>query len=195
MLHSELQDETVTRPPNAPDRPSRPPRHDPSKKILEELYRAHSGQLRGFARRRVGAHEAEDLVQDVYLRLLQKDSIAGLERPREYLFRVASNLAIDSARKMRTRSRVSDEDLGLVISPERMTSPEEIVESRKALQRLQTSLDELPPMSRKVLLLNRLGDVTHEELADRMGVSVRTVERRMAKALKQLRRRLALGAA
>ena len=164
---------------------------DAPKSELEGLYRAHARQLRGFARRRVGSHEAEDLVHDVYVRLLQQGEIATLERPREYLFRVASNLAINSARKIRTRSRFADEDMEFLGFPAAVTSPEKIIEGWMELRRFRLFLNELPPVCRMVFLLNRVADLTHAEIADRLSVSVRTVERRMAKAQKQLRLRLA----
>ncbi len=168
---------------------SAPPPDAPEKE-LEILYRAHARQLRGFARRRVGSQEAEDLVQDVYLRLLQQGEIATLQRPREYLYRVASNLAIDSARKTKTRSRFADESIEFSMPHPAVTSPEKIVESLMEWRRFQTFLEELPPFTRKILLLNRIGELTHEEIANQLNVSVRTVERHVANALKQLRRRL-----
>jgi RNA polymerase sigma-70 factor (ECF subfamily) len=176
-----------------PRRPAAKRSQDAPERELEGLYRAHAGQLRGFARRRVGWQEAEDLVQDVYVRLLQQGEFATLERPREYLYRVASNLAIDSARRVRTRSRFADEELEFSISQAAVTSPEKIVEGLMELRRFQAFLAELPPQARDILLLNRIEDLTHEEIADRLGVSVRTVERRIADALKRLRRRLGDG--
>jgi DNA-directed RNA polymerase specialized sigma24 family protein len=64
---------------------------------LAGLYEAHAGELHGFARRRAGRQEAEDVVQDAYLHLLQRGTAATLEHPRAYLFCIAANLAVDLA--------------------------------------------------------------------------------------------------
>jgi RNA polymerase sigma factor (sigma-70 family) len=66
---------------------------------LAGLYQTYARELHGFARRRVGRQEAEDVVQDTYLHLLQRGTAATLEHPRPYLYRIAANLAVDFARK------------------------------------------------------------------------------------------------
>ena len=55
------------------------------------------------------------------------------------------------------------------------------------LRRLQASLRELPPLCRAAFLLNRIEDLTHAEIAARLGVSVRTIDRYMVKAWEHLR--------
>jgi DNA-directed RNA polymerase specialized sigma24 family protein len=72
---------------------------------LAGLYQAHATELHEFARRRVGRQEAEDVVQDTFLHLLQRGNAATLEHPRPYLFRIAANLAVDLARKTKVRLR------------------------------------------------------------------------------------------
>jgi RNA polymerase sigma-70 factor (ECF subfamily) len=80
---------------------------------LAGLYEAHAGELHGFARRRAGRQEAEDVVQDAYLHLLQRGTAATLEHPRAYLFCIAANLAVDLARKTKIRLRYAGEGFGL----------------------------------------------------------------------------------
>jgi RNA polymerase sigma-70 factor (ECF subfamily) len=84
-----------------------------SEKIVSDLFRNHKRELNGFARRRVGQQEAEDVVQDTYLHLLQRGETAALDCPRAYLFRVVSNLATDLMRKTKTRSSYVIEDVEL----------------------------------------------------------------------------------
>ena len=75
---------------------------DISNAALAGLYRAHASELHGFARRRVRRQEAEDVVRDAYLHLVQRGTAATLEQPRAYLFRTAANLAVDFARKAKS---------------------------------------------------------------------------------------------
>jgi DNA-directed RNA polymerase specialized sigma24 family protein len=63
--------------------------------------------VHGFARRRVGRQEAEDVVRDAYLHFVQRGTAATLEQPRAYLIRTAANLAVDFARKAKIRSAIS----------------------------------------------------------------------------------------
>ncbi|HUI21379.1 MAG TPA: sigma-70 family RNA polymerase sigma factor [Methylocella sp.] len=154
---------------------------------LAGLYQAHATELNGFARRRVGRQEAEDVVQDAYLHLLQRGSAATLDQPRAYLFRIAANLAVDFARKAKTRLRYAGEalDFAEMTAP---ANPEAATGATLELARLQASLSRLPPLCRDAFLLNRIEGLTHSEIARRLGVSVRTVDRFMVRAWDHLHR-------
>jgi len=154
---------------------------------LAGLYQAHARELHGFARRHVGRQEAEDVVQDTYLHLLQRGTAASLEQPRPYLFRIAANLAVDLARKTKVRLRYAGEGFALACNAEAPASPETAAGGAMELRRLQASLAELPPLCRDAFLLNRVEDLTHAEIAARLGVSVRTIDRSMVKAWEHLR--------
>jgi RNA polymerase sigma factor (sigma-70 family) len=126
-------------------------------------------------------------VQDTYLHLLQRGTAASLEQPRPYLFRIAANLAVDMARKTKVRLRYAGEGFALACNAEAPASPEAAAGGAMELRRLQASLAELPPLCRDAFLLNRVEDLTHAEIAARLGVSVRTIDRHMVKAWEHLR--------
>jgi RNA polymerase sigma factor (sigma-70 family) len=153
-------------------------------------YQSHARELHGFARRRVGRQEAEDVVQDAYLHLLQKGAAAALEHPRAYLFRIAANLAIDAIRKTKTRLRYADDEIEFLSFALANAAPEAAIERAFEIRRFQTCLAELPPRCSEVFLLNLIDGLTHAEIAKRLGISVRTVDRHIVKALDHLRRRL-----
>jgi DNA-directed RNA polymerase specialized sigma24 family protein len=79
--------------------------HVANSRAVAGLYQAYAGELHGFVRRRAGRQEAEDIVQDTYLHLLQRGTAATLEHPRPYLYQIAANLAVDFTRKAKVRSR------------------------------------------------------------------------------------------
>lgn len=158
--------------------------------IVEHLYQTHSRELHGFARRRVGRQEAEDVVQDAYLHLLQKGGAATLEHPRAYLFRIAANLAIDSLRKTKTRLRYVDGETELSPFATASAAPEATAERAIEFRRFEASLAELPPRCSEVFLLTLIDGLTHAEVARRLGMSVRTVDRHIVKALDHVRHRL-----
>jgi RNA polymerase sigma factor (sigma-70 family) len=160
---------------------------------LAGLYQAHANELHGFARRRVGRQEAEDVVHDTYLHLLQRGNAATLEQPRPYLFRIAANLAVDLARKSKIRLRYADEGFGHDCNAEAPASPEAAAGGALELRRLHASLCKLPPLCRDAFLLNRIEDLTHAEIAARLGVSERTIDRYIVKAWEHLRRHFGRG--
>jgi RNA polymerase sigma factor (sigma-70 family) len=149
---------------------------------LAGLYQAHATELHGFARRRVGRQEAEDVVQDAYLHLLQRGTAATLEQPRAYLFRIAANLAVDFARRAKIRLRHAGEVFELDTNVAASPNPEAATGASMELARLQACLSKLPPLCRNAFLLNRIEGLTHAEVAGRLGVSVRTIDRLMARA-------------
>ena len=155
---------------------------------LAGLYQAHATELNGFARRRVGRQEAEDVVQDAYLRLLQRGTAATLEQPRAYLFRIAANLAVDFARKAKIRLRYSGDGFEFEAHAAAPASPEAATSATLELARLHVLLSKLPRPCRDAFLLNRIEGLTHAEIAGRLGVSVRTIDRFMVKAWDHLRR-------
>lgn len=131
--------------------------------------------------------DAEDLVQEAFLRL--HTFLADgheVRQPEGFLVRTALNLAVD-ARRRNVRERrdqfVSEavEDLQLVdLSP----SPEEIFAAEKRLLQMRAVLDEkVSPKTREVFFLHRLEGFTHEEIADRMNMSLRSVEKHIARAI------------
>lgn len=165
----------------------------PANAALARLYRAHAGELRGFARRRIGPQEADDVVQDAYLHLLQRGSAAVLEHPRPYLFRIAANLTVDFVRKSNIRLRYARESLGCPCNAEGAPSPEAAAGGVMEMRRLIAALAELPLVCREAFLLNRIEQLSHAEIARRLGVSDRTIARHVARALEHLRKKFGHG--
>ncbi len=160
---------------------------------LAGLYRAHASELRRFAKSRVGRQEAEDVVQDAYLHLLQRGAAATLDHPRPYLFRIAANLTVDFVRRTNIRLRHAGESLEFFCNAEAPPSPDAAAGGVIELQGVEAALAELPRLCREAFLLNRIEQLSHAEIARRLGVSVRTIDRYMVKALGHLRQKFARG--
>ena len=141
--------------------------------VAEGIYRTHGSWLMAFLRRRFAPQEAEDLAQDTYVQLVATK--AEIRNPRAFLARLALDAAGMQARRRLARPiLVSDE-----LMPPGISEPSDQEHSLLLKQAIQS----LPPKLRVVFVLSRFGGLTYEEIANRCGVSVRTVEVRMSKAL------------
>ncbi|HMK90591.1 MAG TPA: sigma-70 family RNA polymerase sigma factor [Methylocystis sp.] len=154
---------------------------------LKDAFLVHVEEVRRFAQQRVGTQEAEDLLQEVCLHILERNSPDPVAHPRAYIFRVAANLSVDLARK--TKSQLSFYDPSAQ-DAENLISPERSIVCALQLRRLESALAELPSENRTAFLLNRIEELTFVEIGERMGLSSRTVERYVNKAENMLREKI-----
>jgi len=157
---------------------------------LEEvaaLYRAPL--LRFFQRRVMPGEDADDLVQDVFSRMAGRD-LAAIANIQGYVFQVAANVLRDRARRASVRSILTAVPDDFDVVDEASFSPERILQSREAIRILVAALYELPEMVRIVFSHYHFDGVAQVEIARRLGVSLSTVEKHMARANKHLLYRL-----
>jgi RNA polymerase sigma-70 factor (ECF subfamily) len=146
--------------------------------------------LRRFARRRIGAQQAEDIVQDAFLQFLQHAKTQQVEHPRAYLFRTVANLTVDAIRKVRIHSGYDEAIDFFLMSDAHASDADTALESANELRLLFACLAELPPICRRIFLLYHIDDFNQTEVATRCGVATRTVERNLVKAREFLLGRL-----
>lgn len=155
--------------------------------LLAEEYR---GPLLRFFQRRVRAgEEADDLVQEVFSRLLRQD-LAAVESLQAYVFQTAANVLRDRARRSGVRNIVIEAPDGFDPEDETAFSPERVLQSRDAVKAMVAALYELPAPVRMAFSHYHFDGVSQVEIARRFGVSLSTVEKHMAKANAHLLRRL-----
>jgi len=156
---------------------------------LETLYLDHVQWLRALLQRRLRCSAtAADLAQDVFVRLLSKPTLPPLQEPRAYLARIAHGLLIDHRRRQALEQAWLQT---LAALPQDFApSPEEQVQIIDALARIDALLEGLRPRVRETFLLSRLEGLSHPAIAARLGVSLSTVEKDMACALRHCYRLL-----
>jgi RNA polymerase sigma-70 factor (ECF subfamily) len=132
--------------------------------------------------------EAEDVVQETYVRLMQVEQIEN-GRVRALIFKVATNLAYDRFRQRRAHGPHAD-DAELMEMPSDEPAPERVVAFQQAIAIVKRTLLELKPRCRQVFLLRTAESLPYEEIAARLRISKRTVEREMQHALDVCQRRL-----
>ncbi len=165
------------------------PRLDPREQaFLERLSEAYRGPLTAYFERRVRSRdEAEDLTQEVFLRLVRRPDGADIDNPEAFVFRTAVNLLRDRSRRDKTfRSHLNETE----IRQDRFEgiSPERVLQDRQALQAVMRRLAELDERTRDAFILHRLEGWKHAEIARTFGVSVSSVEKYIIKALAHLMR-------
>jgi RNA polymerase sigma-70 factor (ECF subfamily) len=155
----------------------------------EDLVRFFAARLRSMA-------AAEDLAQDLYVRVASLDCGEPVENPSAYLYRLAANLMLDRLRSDR-RSGARDsawvQSQRLELHGEALTdepSAEQTVAGRQRLALLTRAIADLPPKTRRAFELHKLEGLTQEDTARALGVSRKTVEKQISSALQRLLQRL-----
>lgn len=156
-----------------------------------ELVREHAATLERLAARRLrGEEEAADLVQSVWCRWLERGPAAPPPRdPRRFLVTMALNLIRDAARGRRRRE-AGRQALEPLLDPAAPCT-ERLALARRDRADLVAAVDGLPPRTRAVLLLFRVEGLGYRAIAERLGISPRTVEHHLREAMVRLRRDLA----
>lgn len=154
----------------------------PTNELVSLLFARHGHDLLGFVSNRLKTQEAEDVVQNTYLQLLQHPHPDEIRNPRAYLYKTAVNLGLNHIRHQKVRSDHLQPDLDPDSVCSSVPSPETAAEDGQQLDRLRAVLAGLPPLCRHAFLLNRLDGLTHAEIATRLGISQKTVERYIIKA-------------
>jgi RNA polymerase sigma-70 factor (ECF subfamily) len=158
--------------------------------VLRDLLLNDYGGLDRRLTRRFGSAEfASDVLQETYLRLEAMNDAGPVGSPKAYLFRIAVNIANDRRRAESRRLAPDEVDILLDIPDERPDAAR-IIEARSELARLRRAIAELPERRRQVLVMSRIEDVPHREIARRLGVTVRTVETDLKQALEHCAQRL-----
>jgi RNA polymerase sigma-70 factor (ECF subfamily) len=149
---------------------------------LDALYRRYGTWLSDALRRRFGASIAsfaDDVVQETYARVAPYQAAGVIRHPKAFLLRVASNITRDHLRREKLRSMALPE---AALTMERVFGDTYTSEPMAALQ-LEEIILSLPVQYRDVFVLSRFRGMTYEEIAHHCGLSVKTVEWRMKKAL------------
>jgi len=151
--------------------------------MVADAYRAHrQALLRYFLRNSVSGAEAEDLLQETYIRLCALARPESVANPRAFLFALARNVLIDSKRREQVRFDFLARDVG---GDEGGPTPESQLSEAQEFDRLKKVIESLPLRCRQVLILHRFKGLSHREISEQLGISLAAVEKNMVRALKR----------
>ncbi len=138
-----------------------------------------------FAKRLNSPNDADDLVQEVFRRLWSSNNDVPITNPDGYIFQTAANLLKERYRKQGTRDAAIAQLPFFHAQYEEIT-PERILQAKDRVRLLEKALSELPVRTRTVFLMHRFEGFKYREIADRLGVSVSSVEKHIASATRHL---------
>lgn len=157
--------------------------------LVLNLYRNHFDELRRFLGRRLDCAEAgRDAAQEIFLRLILSPPAEAIQNPRGFLLKSAHNFLIDLSRATQCRPQmvvIDDVEASLA---DALADPERITVAREQLRTLAKGIESLPSKCREVFFLHRFDTLTQNEIANRLGISAKMVEKHLATAMLHLRR-------
>jgi len=154
--------------------------------VFEALYKPLFRYVRSLTKDRA---VARDLTQDVFVRLWDaRESLDPNQSLKAYLYRTARNLAYNHHRNSETRSEKEDDiRQDADVQPAAPTPPDAAAEGEWLEERLRTWIADLPTRQREALVLSRFEGLSHDQIAEVMDISPRTVNNHIVRALKRLR--------
>jgi RNA polymerase sigma-70 factor (ECF subfamily) len=159
---------------------------------MDELYRREMPPLRQYVRHVLrGSSDADDIVQEAFVRLWRALEVSEIHNPRAVLFKTARNLALNHIRNDRVRNSDAaragaDDSLNRKIK----TAEEEIIASEEAAA-CRVLMDGLPLRCREAFVLRVVDELSYKEMAKEMHLSVSTIEKHIGKSKQLCRARLA----
>lgn len=153
--------------------------------ILTAFQAVEPGLRRYVMRYALREQDIEDIVQETFLRAYESERSQHIRSPKSFLFRVAHNIAVNEiARKANALTKLVGDSDGLDVIDDRPSAEQEL-EIRRRFDQLNVVVGALPPQCRRVLVMRKVFGLSHKEIAGRLDISVRTVEKHLAKALER----------
>lgn len=163
------------------------PEEPPQRRDFGGFYRETIAPLRRYLSRFLGnATEAQDVAHDAYLRVRPSMEENTARKPEALLYTTARRLALNHIKRRRI-SPFSPQPEDLESTASREPDVAHQVMARQELLQLEDAIAALPRGCRTVLLLRKVEMLSHQEIANRLNISVSTVEKQHARALRLLR--------
>ena len=161
-----------------------------SEKEFKYCYDEYFDAIRSYIYYRSGDEElSSDLVQEVFLRLFEKDFEFIESKTKNLLYSIANQAFLMHLRG----KKVSDRHLQSIELRYENEDPQQQLQYAELKKEYEKTLADMPEGQRVVFLMSRTEDLTYKEISERLELSVKAVEKRMSQALKLLREKLKVG--
>lgn len=159
---------------------------------FQEVHSTFRPKVLRYLIRLVGAHEAEDLTQEVFVKVSQ--ALSGFRHESDlatWIFRIATNTAFDRMRSRAFQDTIRQQFSNEVVA-EKMAHPVEQQLIRKELNEcIRGFIEDLPTDYRSVVVLSELEEVPNQQIAEMLGISLATVKIRLHRAKARLKKEFA----
>lgn len=164
------------------------------RQLVEQLFDRHARGLRLFLRgRSVPFDQVEDLVQELFTRLmgverLEEKMSDSTGSSRSYLLTMANNMIVDRQRRSRVRHAYAAEQREIEHERVEERTPERIVAAQLELEAIKAVIMDMRLNWRLAIVLQRFGNMSYEDIASHMGVTVKQVENYIVRAMRRIRK-------
>ncbi|MDM8158340.1 RNA polymerase sigma-70 factor [Labilibaculum sp. K2S] len=158
---------------------------------FEALFNAHYSRLCAYAYNFLKEQEgSEEVVQEVFFKLwIHRHDIHIENSIESYLYRAVRNTSLNLIKHINIREKYKEHNQQEIEYSERLEN--DPMNASELELKIRSSIDLLPEQRRKIFILSRYEQLKYKEIADKLGISVKTVENQMGKALQFLRKELA----
>lgn len=165
--------------------------HHYDDRAFEQLFKAHFKALHAYAHTFLRDEEmAEEIVQNLFMKLWQKrELIHARTSVKAYLYKCVHNDCLNHIKHVKIQEKYQEHTLFTM--DQHSTSASQKVELSELESRLAQALRELPEQCRAIFQMSRFEELKYKEIAEQLGISIKTVENQMGKALRLLRLKLA----
>jgi RNA polymerase sigma-70 factor (ECF subfamily) len=157
---------------------------------FEQLFKTHYNALHVYAQVILKDEDvAEEIVQGMFLKFWEKRGSLKIQSIKAYLYKCVYNDSLNYIKQEKTKSKYQDFTVHTMDTEHEPAAAK--VELKELQQHLSEALNHLPEQCRTIFQMSRFEELKYREIADHLGLSIKTVENQMGKALKILRLKLA----
>lgn len=155
--------------------------------VFRTLFETYSRDLYKFLHYKYGAeNNPEDLMQEAFARLWANCEKVSPEKAKAFLFTVANNQMLNDLARKKTVLNYQKEHTEIAMD----VSPQYVLEETEYMERIKQALEDLSDDHRVTFMMNRVEGLKHREIAERLGISQKAVEKRIYKAVEVLQKKL-----
>jgi RNA polymerase sigma-70 factor (ECF subfamily) len=157
-------------------------------RIFEAFQSCKDGLVRSIMKMSVKQQDVDDILQETFIKVLHSDTKQQIQSPKGYLFVVSRNLVL---KKLMQQSKEIHTEIDEALIENDIDNPvEKELHQKLKFERFSQILNSLPEKHRRAILLRKLYCLSHKEIAKKMTISVSSVEKNIAKGLRQCKQSL-----
>jgi len=161
------------------------PRSVCEEEMFTSLFSSHAESLVNFIYYKSGNYSgAEDIMQDAFVKLWKECAKVTVEKAKSFLFTVATNVFLNKVKHQKIVLKFEKKGHSQIVQE----SPQYLLEEAEFKEKLEKAIAALPEDQRVVFLMNRIDKMKYREIAEHLNLSIKAIEKRMHKALVELRK-------